>query len=632
MNRFNSSILILLVLSLTSFAFQVENSSQAVEIVKNELLQDCFEEKIVWYSKSVISEGFILKSFFDDIMIAPSDGWFVFIDDMPQANWNHPCRYVLVTSEGEMVIVDSDTPPHISFQLEFVNNEMYRKVCLAKNRRPTRTIFNPPMDPQTDERYAILVSGGIEPEMNFPRYWNDLANIYCTLVDIYLFEDDHIFVLCSDGLDPAPDQSNGFNSDPDLDGDNDDDITGPATIEELVSVTSWIKTNMDNDDLLIYFQTDHGGFTRTLNSFAYLWNGEVLMDTSLAIMVSSFQNSEQTYTFEQCASGGFLDDLIDSGILKRNANSACAADGVSMALPPMYEYDAYVFFWTAALRGETAYGTPVHADYNNDLNVSMREAFQFARTHDPCWEFPMYASYPEKFGDYETMKGLIEYWNAKLLDTIIDDDNIGMSSGNGDGIANPGEIVELYLTIRNTGTIALTPLNGILSSLNPEITILDEECSFPQVSLLHTTNSSHDALVVEISPNYPIGEDIDFNILVTDSILHTFSFDFSITCSGTEIYSEEISLTSEILQAGLSISPIPFNNQAVIDFSIPEAGYVELKLFDILGREISILTRQFYSSGSHTISFDGKDLESGVYFVSLNYADKRIVEKILMVK
>lgn len=64
--------------------------------------------------------------------------------------------------------------------------------------------------------------------------------------------------------------------------------------------------------------------------------------------------------------------------------------------------------------------------------------------------------------------------------------------------------------------------------------------------------------------------------------------------------------------------PNPFNPSTTINFSIPVNGNVELKLFDILGKEVQSLLKGTYNSGSYSLNFNGSNLQSGIYFYSLN--------------
>lgn len=63
--------------------------------------------------------------------------------------------------------------------------------------------------------------------------------------------------------------------------------------------------------------------------------------------------------------------------------------------------------------------------------------------------------------------------------------------------------------------------------------------------------------------------------------------------------------------------PNPFNPVTSIRFSIPVSSFVILKVFDILGNEITTLIEKKLSSGTHEVDFDAKNLKSGVYIFRL---------------
>jgi hypothetical protein len=78
--------------------------------------------------------------------------------------------------------------------------------------------------------------------------------------------------------------------------------------------------------------------------------------------------------------------------------------------------------------------------------------------------------------------------------------------------------------------------------------------------------------------------------------------------------------------------PNPFNPTTSINFSIVDKGFVSLKVFDMLGREVSNLVNKELNSGSYTYNFDASKLNSGIYFYKLQ--TERFVEtkKMMLVK
>ncbi len=63
--------------------------------------------------------------------------------------------------------------------------------------------------------------------------------------------------------------------------------------------------------------------------------------------------------------------------------------------------------------------------------------------------------------------------------------------------------------------------------------------------------------------------------------------------------------------------PNPFNPTTAISFDLPVASIVRLVVYDVLGREVAVITQGQYSAGRHSFTFDGARLSSGVYFYRL---------------
>lgn len=63
--------------------------------------------------------------------------------------------------------------------------------------------------------------------------------------------------------------------------------------------------------------------------------------------------------------------------------------------------------------------------------------------------------------------------------------------------------------------------------------------------------------------------------------------------------------------------PNPFNPSTTINYQLPEAGFVTLKIYDILGREVLTLVNGYKTAGNYRINFNARNLTSGVYIYQL---------------
>ena len=81
-----------------------------------------------------------------------------------------------------------------------------------------------------------------------------------------------------------------------------------------------------------------------------------------------------------------------------------------------------------------------------------------------------------------------------------------------------------------------------------------------------------------------------------------------------------------------SIYPNPFNSTTTITYSLPTASIVELKLFNLTGREVAVLVNDLKTAGVHTANLKANNLPSGLYFVQLNSETKTMTQKVMLVK
>ncbi|MHB9012902.1 MAG: T9SS type A sorting domain-containing protein [Ignavibacteriaceae bacterium] len=70
----------------------------------------------------------------------------------------------------------------------------------------------------------------------------------------------------------------------------------------------------------------------------------------------------------------------------------------------------------------------------------------------------------------------------------------------------------------------------------------------------------------------------------------------------------------------------------IINYQLPEAGLVSLRIFDSMGREVKTLVNELKDKGSYNISFDASHLSSGVYFYQLRAGDFVSIKKMVLLK
>jgi len=108
--------------------------------------------------------------------------------------------------------------------------------------------------------------------------------------------------------------------------------------------------------------------------------------------------------------------------------------------------------------------------------------------------------------------------------------------------------------------------------------------------------------------------------------------------NGVQIYTDVITgvvNTSTEIPKEYSISqnyPNPFNPTTKINFALPKSGFVSLKIYDLLGREVASLVNEVKSAGQYTADFNASQFTSGIYFYKIEANGFSQVKKMMLIK
>jgi hypothetical protein len=78
--------------------------------------------------------------------------------------------------------------------------------------------------------------------------------------------------------------------------------------------------------------------------------------------------------------------------------------------------------------------------------------------------------------------------------------------------------------------------------------------------------------------------------------------------------------------------PNPFNPTTNINYQLPHAGLVTIKMFDVLGREVMTVVNGVQEAGKHIVQIDGSHISSGMYFYRLESGSFTSVKKMMLLK
>ncbi len=247
--------------------------------------------------------------------------------------------------------------------------------------------------PFKSSKYALLYSSGVNPVNAHRRYWNDLKFMYLTLRSKYGFTDDRIVVVYKDGTGEDTDITVDY-------------AASPTGFNDAIK---YLRSHMTLRDDLFLFVTNHGGgyHDKSCGEVEASWGGRAdgipgdeidtytwdeqiwyynqisndVWDDDFANLINSLNFKTMIGVFEQCFSGGFLRDLKGCN---RILISAATEFQFSWAMGPQYNYDAFSYYFTCALNNADDSGAALstNPDTNGDGNISILEAFQYAKSKD----------------------------------------------------------------------------------------------------------------------------------------------------------------------------------------------------------------------------------------------------------
>ncbi len=96
-----------------------------------------------------------------------------------------------------------------------------------------------------------------------------------------------------------------------------------------------------------------------------------------------------------------------------------------------------------------------------------------------------------------------------------------------------------------------------------------------------------------------------------------------------------INSASSEVPANYSLSqnyPNPFNPVTKINYALPKAGIVTIKVFDILGKEVATLVNEVKNAGIYSVDFNGTGISSGMYFYKISVNGFNEVKKMMLLK
>ncbi|MGO9482850.1 MAG: T9SS type A sorting domain-containing protein [Candidatus Kryptoniota bacterium] len=78
--------------------------------------------------------------------------------------------------------------------------------------------------------------------------------------------------------------------------------------------------------------------------------------------------------------------------------------------------------------------------------------------------------------------------------------------------------------------------------------------------------------------------------------------------------------------------PNPFNPTTTITYRLPAVSHVSLTIHDVLGREVATLVSARQAAGDYSVTFNGSNLPSGIYFYRIKAGSYTATKKLVLLK
>jgi len=313
-------------------------------------------------------------------------------------------------------------------------------------------------------------------------------------------------------------------------------------------------------------------------------------------------------------------ETIDLGVWARNWGNDAAINvyGYLSASDPFASLSISKSKYGRISAGDSSLSKPYYrfsVAENCPNRHTMEFMLQFQDNKDSVW-----IAYPK----VTVFAPVISYQH----DTIID--------GNSNGLLDPGETVDLVVTILNEGDQTAENTSAHLMTLSPYITIHTDVSSYGLLAPGDSANNMSDPFQIEALSSIPLDTIIDFMMSVHAGVyVDTLYFLLPTGQVGIEENFEDYGIPS---QTNLSrVYPNPFSRYLDIQYQVSEPCEISLVVYDATGRLIKSLAQGVCEPGYYTVHWNGCDsagraVSAGVYFIRLKGADYEIIKKTILLK
>lgn len=143
---------------------------------------------------------------------------------------------------------------------------------------------------------------------------------------------------------------------------------------------------------------------------------------------------------------------------------------------------------------------------------------------------------------------------------------------------------------------------------------------------------SFDKIQIYLSVQSGSAASVQAKVYIDDFIINNTSGNYIVLENGgdvTGIHDENASPTGFALHQNY---PNPFNPTTTINYSLSQAGPVDMRIYDVLGKEVAVLVMAEMAAGEHSVRFDASGLVSGTYVCRLRSGGIMQTKKLTLLK
>lgn len=547
-------------------------------------------------------------SFEEPVKVDPS-GWTFFIDMMPQAMWGHKAKVVSVSKENESMVINdvnmpldnldgwSDITPVFSKLRSANANEPYaiNSIKYDSNRFLSKGQFDQFKETgkSSPNSYAVLYCGGSNRDKFFLSFWNDCALTYQLLRDVYGIPPENIYVLMSGGpnnttkvMSAKSKQYVDMPLDLDRDGKNDIAYSSlPKDVSEVFDTLNGKSAKKQIESLFVYVIA-HGicpGGEMTS------WGKVTINADWFAKEIDKVNAKSISIVMNQCYSGSFIPALSKNG----TATNRTIITAVNSNENGVVEWDNSSYYLNCYFTKAFMCGLsdPEESDYDGDGEVSMLEAFRFAKTNNPASTEGIRYEYENS--RTELMLEHPQYWSADCL---------------GEKQLANGKIAEKIVYNSKVSNKYLTK-------------IAEKSVVISSVLTNHADVTCKSYNNVSLRPPFSNRDGSVFH----GRILSCQNSNVTTPSDGTDCQnaSEYTTYSKNIGSSKLSIFPNP--TSGVVNISISDKVIDKVEVLDALGNTILSV-----ECDNNEVSIDLTKFGTGVYFVKVTSESDTVVEKVVL--